>query len=75
MGEDKKTDLSGLTDEQLDEVSGGSWRAAGFSDNKCPKCGSVKDPLQLGENSWACQDCGFAKTKYVGTSRLTPPRL
>ena len=50
----KKMDHT-LSDEELDQISGGGWGGSGDV-KKCPDCGS--DAIEKDPAGWQCLDCG-----------------
>ena len=51
-----------LTDEELDQISGGSWFGVDSIELKCPSCGSLNISPQ-GMHSFKCLGCGHLFTK------------
>ena len=62
MNEEKKSTSAELTDEQLEQATGGYNNYdigdyIGMQDGKCPNCGSTDRPVMDGDG-WICRQCG-----------------
>ena len=60
MSEEKKNTSAELTDEQLEQATGGinGWDYVGIPDRKCPNCGCTDKPVMVYEG-WICRQCGI----------------